>query len=729
MDRKKFLKSVGIIFIISLILEIFVFNFRFFTQADGNEIVITPENIDKVTFGDGIEYDENNKWTNDDGQLKPSIFITDNKEAYIELNDINKKIDNVYIYISNVKRKSYSDKKTVYKIWATDEANALYFSLPERDVVRDVEKSKYINLNLSGESEKIKIEFKTKDKERFVFNEIRINASYPMFFSFIRIIAVFLIILVVYMIRPKSCFYKYTLNLKSLRQKWALCAVIIVHIFAFTGISLFNPGFVNTKIEHHKQYQQLTDAILDGHVYLDKEPSDILKNMDNPYDTNLRKETFKDTGEKFLWDRAYYNGKYYVYFGIVPVLTYYLPFKVITGNDFPTFAGIVFTAIILMFAVLGLVHRIIKRYFKDVPFLLYILLSFFFIDSCGIIYLLKRPDFYSLPIIMAVTFSVSGLYFWISSVRYKEYSYVNSKNEKKVNIKDYKKFDIAEKSEENMEFEGFIKWRLLMGSLCMALVAGCRPQLLLGSFLSIPLFFNIVFKDRKLFSKDSIKETLVFIMPYIVIAAGLMYYNYIRFDSVIDFGANYNLTTNDMTKRGFVLGRSALGIFSYLFQPPAYSPRFPFISDVWFYTNYMGVTIHEYLFGGILFNHFLLCINLFVFKFKNSLKLKGLFHFCIMSILFSVMIVIADTQLAGLLQRYMVDFAWLMFIPGIILILILLERVNDYLKKHIYTVLICGFAFSFYYDFATIFFYGDNALYNTNPTVHYYVTHLVQFWL
>lgn len=730
MDRKKFLKTAGIIFIISLILEIFVFNFRFFTCVGNEEREITPNDI---ILGSGFEYDPDNKWTVEpQGNPKPSFTVTDKKNAYIEIVDINEKVENIYIDNYNIKRKSYSDKKTVYKIEATDEANKLYFDLPERDVVCDVERSKYIHLNLSGKSEKLKINFKCNDGDIFVFNKLKINAEYPMFFSVIRLIITFAIILGIYIVRPKSDFYKYKFNLKSKRQKTVIGALIAVHIVAFIGIALLNPVFINTSIEHHKQYHQLTQALLDGHTYLDKEPSDALKNMENPYDSAYRNKVLKDAGERFLWDRAYFEGKYYVYFGIVPVFVFYMPFYLLTGLDFPTSVGIMITASVLIFAILGLVSQIIKRWFKDVPFLIYILLSFFFIDSCGIIYILKRPDFYSLPIIMGLTFSISGLYFWLSSMKYKK-KVLKTNNTKKqeVDIENYEKLDVPNNTpqEEVDVFEGFIGWRLLVGSLCMALVAGCRPQMLVGSFLIIPLFWKIVIKDRMLFSKTSIKHSCYFMLPFVIVAMGLMYYNYIRFGSVFDFGANYNLTTNDMTKRDFVLGRTPLGIFTYLFQPPAYSPRFPFISDVWFYTNYMGCTINEYLFGGVIFNHFLLAINLFVFKFKNSLKLKGLLSFVIMSIAFAVIVVIADTQMAGLLQRYMTDFSWLLFIPAIILILILLERVNDYLRKHIYTLLICGLAFSFYYDFATIFFYGENTIYKTNPTIHYAVAHLVQFWL
>ena len=51
-------------------------------------------------------------------------------------------------------------------------------------------------------------------------------------------------------------------------------------------------------------------------------------------------------------------------------------------------------------------------------------------------------------------------------------------------------------------------WRLFAGSSCMALIAGCRPQLLLTSLLIIPIFWDTIFKQRNLFSKKSIKQTI-----------------------------------------------------------------------------------------------------------------------------------------------------------------------------------------------------------------------------
>ena len=67
-----------------------------------------------------------------------------------------------------------------------------------------------------------------------------------------------------------------------------------------------------------------------------------------------------------------------------------------------------------------------------------------------------------------------------------------------------------------------------------------------------------------------------------------MYYNAIRFGSPFDFGATYNLTSNDMTRRGFVLERIPLGIFEYVFQPITVSGAFPFMEAVSLADDYIG---------------------------------------------------------------------------------------------------------------------------------------------
>ena len=56
-------------------------------------------------------------------------------------------------------------------------------------------------------------------------------------------------------------------------------------------------------------YVQMFDALQKGQTALDIEPSESLKALDNPYDYSERDAN----SVNFLWDRAYYKGKYYSY--------------------------------------------------------------------------------------------------------------------------------------------------------------------------------------------------------------------------------------------------------------------------------------------------------------------------------------------------------------------------------------------------------------------------------
>ena len=59
-----------------------------------------------------------------------------------------------------------------------------------------------------------------------------------------------------------------------------------------------------------------------------------------PLRQGARDELQKQTGESYLFDVAYYEGHYYVYFGVLPVLLFYLPFYLLTGSSFPTAIGV-----------------------------------------------------------------------------------------------------------------------------------------------------------------------------------------------------------------------------------------------------------------------------------------------------------------------------------------------------------------------------------------------------
>lgn len=226
----------------------------------------------------------------------------------------------------------------------------------------------------------------------------------------------------------------------------------------------------------------------------------------------------------------------------------------------------------------------------------------------------------------------------------------------------------------------------------MALVAGCRPQFLLGSFLLLFLMKDEALWAFKYDKKMLLRKLAVTAAPFLAVAAGLMVYNFVRFGSPIDFGANYNLTTNDMTQRGFSVGRLRDGLFMYLFQLPNIGTAFPYVYPTDFHSGYIGVTIREAMFGGALFAQPVLLALFALPTVKQELKKKKLFGIVTACIVFAVFIVCADTQMAGILSRYYADFVWLLLIAAGIVLFALWESIRSPKGRRILTcaVLICG---------------------------------------
>lgn len=148
-------------------------------------------------------------------------------------------------------------------------------------------------------------------------------------------------------------------------------------------------------------------------------------------------------------------------------------------------------------------------------------------------------------------------------------------------------------------------------------------------------------------------------VPIVVVAALIMWYNCARFASPFDFGANYNLASNDMTARGFSVQRSFDALFSYLVQPPSITGTAPFLQwiDPSVDSSYHGMTVAEPMFGGVLaLFPFLIAILLGRKKYVEDRPTRYLIVF-LAACAFAVCVV--DTQGAGILGRYIEDFAFM----------------------------------------------------------------------
>lgn len=687
---KKWIKTAGLFLVIAVVLELTVFNFRHYESMR----YIHPENV--TTVYNGLTDNGDGTYTTAYGE-----------ESSIEMSFPFSDVRNVKIDIEKLPLEPGANQVDL-RVFASDEGNTFYYGMPQsalydhaegkeieeittRTILHNVEDSQYIRLHLAGKAKQVKVVLDVGEGQVLRIHEVTLNARVPLQISVLRMGGVFLLFCLCYIFRPKSEFYQFIYNPR--------CRIQRILIVGFAAVQILVLLFIIYKVDYSLNpddscYPVLARVLAKGQLYLDEEPTPELLAMENPYDTNLRSEL----GVGFKWDYAYYQGKYYVYFGLMPALIFYLPYYLATGQDMPMHLDFYIMIIGFVIGVMLLLHQLVKKYFKKTPFSFYLLLSMAVIWGSGGLYALSHPDRYSVPKFFSIVMTILGLYFWFSSI--------DEEKEDKVSI-----------------------WRMVAGSFCMASVAGGRTQMVLGSFLAIPIFWKLFvkFSRKETFSKKNIARFTAFLAPYIVIAAVLMLYNYQRFGSPFDFGANYNLTTNDMTKRGFNIERCGLAVFTFLFQLPAVISQFPYITEVNMITNYMGRTVSQAMMGGLLVCNPVLLTSLCSGKLKGILKEKRLYGLTVMSVIFGFIIVIVDAQMAGILAGYIGDFAIFFFLPAVIFILALLEKTQQSAYKSNWyqgIVLLCaiGILYNVLFVFA-----GTNI--NEGTLLFHQVRYALEFWL
>lgn len=300
-------------------------------------------------------------------------------------------------------------------------------------------------------------------------------------------------------------------------------------------------------------YMQQLDAFEKGQLALDLDVNPELASLDNPYDTGERDKK----GIDYHWDRAWYNGNYYSYFGLAPLFMVYYPVYWLTGM-LPTtaFAGFLLSlfAVIMIFAA---VHALIRLFTPRTNLLL--LLTGQMAVVCGsFLYLMQASSssFYYLPLIAAAGWLAA--FAALASCAFLACRPASGPASR-------------------------IRRRVLLFALCgisVVMLVLSRPNMvLLAAAFSAPLFLRIL-TDRSLSRRQRFLESAFpFLVPVILGAAAIMYYNYIRFDSVFEFGTAYQLTESDIryNSLGLSLHHFCSMLYHYFAESFVYTEFFPFL--------------------------------------------------------------------------------------------------------------------------------------------------------
>lgn len=339
--------------------------------------------------------------------------------------------------------------------------------------------------------------------------------------------------------------YKITYDPKSRTQCILLCAAVALcllpTIYIFCSLPHENILYpFQGLLENQNGYEQQFDAFFKGQLYLDFAPDQRILALENPYDPAARAET----GAWYPWDRALFDGKYYSYFGIAPLLTVYFPYFALTGV-LPAPQTVCFLlAAVGAVAVALLVLRLARLFVPDCNFCA-LVLSIFAAVSGSLLYMVQSSaDMYYIAVQSGITHL--ALFLLFAFCAYKQ-----------------------PKTGKSVVF-------LILSALNLVLTVLSRPNLALYALLVVPIFLCIFFGKNGTRLEKCVK-LFAFAVPTLLGAAGVMWYNFARFGSVAEFGATYQLTVCDVSQYCF-LGTLALpALYHYFFQFPQLKNAFPYI--------------------------------------------------------------------------------------------------------------------------------------------------------
>lgn len=426
-------------------------------------------------------------------------------------------------------------------------------------------------------------------------------------------------------------------------------------------------------IKINSRYKLLLSAILKGNIFLstDKE----FPQLQNKEIYSLYKKLATTSISLYtLCDMSYYKGKIYLYFGITPILIFYLPFYFLTNLVLSDAVVVLLCCSMIFLLTLLILRKILVENKLQIPFFI----QFLSIILIGVanysLCLLTRTEIFEIAVSSAAFLFLLAVFLLLKYI---------------VSIK--QKYII------------FI-------SLFLSLAIGCRPQYI----LMLPLILFVIIYVSKRYS--NIKETylsiVVFLIPCLFYGILLALYNYLRFDSIFEFGWKYQLNAYPLKNWNFNFNDLMVGLKYHLLQLPQIQLNsFPIFSTVLSQGHSIGKE-----FGVGVF--YIFPLSLIVFILPISIK-KIFCHndknaiFIVIMLVFSIINILV-ASIAGVIQRYAFEYIYILAIFSVALFYIIY---NTYKFKKTFNILfVIIFIWSVYINVSLAFCMNSASYYAfSNP--------------
>ena len=590
---------MGLAILFILLLELTLFNFRYYTTTMSGlkpqTIEITEKNLasQRVMEPRGSENMPSNA---------PHISITE--KVYTV--SLNQPVNGIRLNLSS---ESENSEITVSPNMTDESSKYKKKELEEKTCSPKYHNSEYIAFTPQGKC--IDLELKMTSDGDFNLDSIEINTWY-FSFNWIRVCTLLFIAILLICRKPVNHFFEIHPAGRKAVYAGLIAAITVLIACYSSGFGRFyehanwEKGMVLKDI-----YRELTKSVMNGQTALDFDEASKaeLSKLENPQDASERQA--KQT--QYLFDAAFYDGNYYCYYGAIPVFSVLVPLALITGTAFYSNVICIVYATLVNVMMLAIYLKLLKKFRVQLEFLSELTGYLCLLFTMELFQLWLNPNFYQAVDLCGIFWSL--LAFW----------------------------QIL-KLEDGLH----TKKRLFVIGLSYGCMVLTRPTYI---FYIVPILFAIwryLFKNKKPAAADCIAFTL----PIIMMAALQMGYNYARFGTVLEFGQFHQITINDTSTLKAEPGIAIDGLLSFFINPPAFMRHFPFVGY-----NDAGVNSGNAIFTswilGIFWHPFLLILLTARNRARNNPGHKRLAMYTVMFWLIIVAILVITICYAGVLQRYM----------------------------------------------------------------------------
>jgi hypothetical protein len=327
----------------------------------------------------------------------------------------------------------------------------------------------------------------------------------------------------------------------------AALVLSFVALFLFYSWTASNGRAFSLAEPQEGLYNLLTDAMVHGQLHLRVEPDPGLFELADPYEPtrNVRVR---------LHDASLYHGHYYLYFGVVPVLVLFVPWRLAGFGDLPEpLAATLFATVGLFFWTL-LLRALIRRHLPEAPRWAR-LVGVVTLGLASVVpFALRGASVYEVALTAGYLFMGAAAWFFTTA-------------------------DTSRPSEEGRA-SGLSLRRVALGSLCLGLAVGCRPN----QILLLPLVPLLALPAWRAALDRRGRALFALALPAGLVLLLLGAYNEARFGSWFELGMRYQLGRVRPVP-WFELSAVPPVVWFQFLAPPRLSFDFPFVLPM---TRYPG---------------------------------------------------------------------------------------------------------------------------------------------